>query len=310
MNTSNEPSSQSSAAISSSANRDSSGASDSKRFQLAIFTLWKREMVTFFRTRSRLATALAFPVMLWLMLGFGLNNSFQIQTAAPQSGETAATPDVISTSLDAAAQAQAADIGYLAYFFPGIIVMVLLFTAIFSTISVIDDRKSGFLQGVMVAPVSRLAIVLGKILGGATVAIVQAFILTILIWPTLTIPNASFLGLIPAAIAMIIVAISLTAMGLAIAWPMDSTAAFHGIMNVLLMPMWFLCGALFPFSGAPIGLKALMLINPLTYGYTVVSAHLIGTENHSIPLSIAWVIMIGFTALLVWLSVRVASKQA
>ncbi|QDU34999.1 Inner membrane transport permease YbhR [Poriferisphaera corsica] len=271
---------------------DHSDLAHSSNSRLAIMTLWKREMVTFFRAKSRLATALAFPVMLWLMLGFGLNSSF-----APPASEEAAI-------------GVAGGIGYLAYFFPGIIVMVLLFTAIFSTISVIDDRKSGFLQGVMVAPVSRTAIVLGKILGGATVAVVQAFILTALIWPFMDAPQASVWGLIPAAAAMIVVAISLTALGLAIAWPMDSTAAFHGIMNVLLMPMWFLCGALFPLAGAPIGLKILMLINPLTYGYTIVCAHLIGVESGTIPLWLAWVVTIVFTAVLIGLCAKVANKRA
>src|SRR5881396_1380148 len=115
---------------------------------LPSLTLWQREMVRFFRQRDRVVGALATPIVFWLLLGLGLGKSFS----------TPGTP---------------AGHGYLEYFYAGTLVMILLFTAIFSTISVIEDRREGFLQGVLVAPVGRLAIVLGKLLGGTTLAFVQ-----------------------------------------------------------------------------------------------------------------------------------------
>src|ERR1022692_2130579 len=120
-------------------------------FVLPAYTLWWREMVRFFRQRDRVVSALGTPLVFWLLLGSGLGKSFSAP-AAP------------------------AGHGYLEYFFGGTIVLVLLFTAIFSTISIIEDRREGFLQAVLVAPVGRLAIVLGKILGGATLAFVQGLV--------------------------------------------------------------------------------------------------------------------------------------
>lgn len=206
-------------------------------------TLWQREMVRFLRQRNRVVGALVTPVVFWLLLGSGLGKSF-------------------STPLAGSGQ------GYLEYFFPGTVVLILLFTAIFSTISIIEDRREGFLQGVMVAPVSNLGIVIGKLGGGATLAWGQGALFLIL---------APVVGLklsLPAALwllsGMAILAIGLTGLGFVIAWPMDSTQGFHAIMNLFLMPLWFLSGALFPPSGAPTVLQWVMKINPLSYGLALI----------------------------------------
>ncbi|WP_432797911.1 ABC transporter permease [Poriferisphaera sp. WC338] len=260
-------------------------------FILSTCTLWKREMVRFLRAKNRVVGALAFPVLIWIMLGFGINNMFKTTGA------------VVSYGNDSAPQA----IGYLEYFFPGMLVMILLFTAIFSVISVIEDRREGFLQGVLVSPASRLAIALGKILGGASLAVGQALILTVLIYPLVgSIPSP--LAIIGVALSTIIIAISLTALGLCLAWPMDSTAAFHAIMNIFLMPMWFLCGAIFPVASAPLPMRIIMYANPLTYGYTTISSLLIGTDAQQIPLPLAATIMTVFCIVLVLLAARIASK--
>ncbi len=154
---------------------------------------------------------------------------------------------------------------YLQYFFPGTVLMILLFTAIFSTISIIEDRREGFLQSVLVAPVSRMAIVLGKVLGGATLAFGQGLIFLILaplIGLKLTLP-----GLLAAMGMMFILAFALTALGFIIAWRMSSTQGFHAIMNLFLIPLWFLSGALFPPQNASWGvLRLVMRLNPLSYG--------------------------------------------
>ncbi len=202
-------------------------------------TLWWREIVRFYRQRSRIVGALATPVLFWVLLGSGFGASFQPPGSAP-------------------------GMRYAEYFFPGTMVLVVLFTAIFSTISVIEDRREGFLQAVLVAPVSRATIVLGKILGGTTLALGQALLL-LAAAPLLGLS----LGLLDVALVvavLFVIAFGLTTLGFLIAWRMESTQGFHAIMNLVLMPMWFLSGAFFPAAGAPLWLRVLMAVNPLTYG--------------------------------------------
>ena len=147
--------------------------------------------------------------------------------------------------------------------------MILLFTAIFSTISIIEDRREGFLQSVLVAPVSRMAIVLGKVLGGTVLAFGQGMILLLLgllLGSGAGLQPTAF-GLLTAMGLMLVISFALTALGFCLAWRMSSTQGFHAIMNLFLMPMWFLSGALFPprpDTFAP--LRVTMELNPLTYG--------------------------------------------
>ena len=201
--------------------------------------LWWREIVRFLRQRSRVIGAFAQPLLFWILLGGGFSGSFRAPGAP-------------------------ADIGSMAYFYPGIIGLVLLFTAIFSTIAVVEDRKSGFLQGVLVAPISRGQIVLGQALGGTTLAVLQGVLfvaLAPLVGIRLTVPSVLAVVLVIAAIAF-----ALTSLGLVIAWRMESTQGFHAIMNLILMPIWLLSGAFFPAAGAAGWLGWIMRANPLTYG--------------------------------------------
>ena len=154
--------------------------------------------------------------------------------------------------------------GYIEYFYPGIVVLVLLFTSIFTTISVVNDRREGFLQGVLVAPVPRWRIVLAQALGGTTLALLQGVLLLILAPLTgIQFGVASFFVTLG---VMTLLAFGLTNLGLLIAWRMDSTQGFHAIMNLLLIPIWLLSGAFFPSTGAPGWLAWTMKFNPLTYG--------------------------------------------
>src|SRR2546423_1084460 len=216
------------------------------------FSLCQRELVRFLRQRHRIIGALATPIVFWLLIGGGMSHSFK-SDAATNGG------------------------GYMEFFFPGTILMILLFTAIFSTISIIEDRREGFLQSVLVAPVSRMSIVLGKVLGGTVLAFAQGLIV-LLLGPLaglkLTLP-----GFLAASGMMLIVAFALTALGFCIAWRMSSTQGFHAIMNLFLMPMWFLSGALFPANGAWWGLKWIMRVNPLTYGLAALRQALLHTTN-------------------------------
>ena len=254
---------------------------------LPALTLWRRELVRFFRQRNRVVSALITPVLFYLMLGAGLNRSF-VNPSALAEGD--------------------AGVGYMVYFFPGTITMILLFTAIFSTITVIEDRREGFLQGVLVSPAPRVAIVLGKVLGGASIAMIHAIVFLIL-WPFVA-PSVN-VGLMLAAIpVMVVLSIMLTAMGMCIAWPMDSTAGFHAVMMVLLMPMWFVSGAIFPVGSAPIIMKVIMLCNPLTYGPEVLATVLTGGKATSgVPLhwTICAAITLVLTAGLVWLAAKLVA---
>ncbi len=208
---------------------------------LATYTLWLREIVRFYRDRTRVVGALGSPLVFWFLIGSGLGRSFHGGPGQqPLPG------------------------GYLQYFYPGTLALILLFTAIFSTISIIEDRQEGFLQGVLVAPVPRSAIVLGKILGGTTLAAIQGGIFLLLA------PFAHVtlhLSAVPALVlAIVLASFGVTGLGFLIAWRLDSTQGFHAIMNLFLIPMWILSGALFPASGAAGWIRALMLVNPLTYG--------------------------------------------
>ena len=211
----------------------------SNELLLPAFTLWWREIVRFYRQRTRVIGVIASPLVFWLVIGSGFGTSFR-------SGDSAGQQH------------------YLDYFYPGALIMIVLFTSIFTMMSVIEDRKEGFLLSVMVAPVSRSAIVLGKVLGGATLSTVQGLIF--LVFAPLVGIHIGFGSYVLVAITVFLVSFALTALGFAIAWPMDSNQAFHAIINLFLIPLWLLSGALFPLSGASTWLRLLMQINPLTYG--------------------------------------------
>ncbi|MEO2014813.1 MAG: ABC transporter permease [Fuerstiella sp.] len=217
----------------------------------AAWALAWRELIRFFRQRTRVIGAIGQPVIFWVLFGAGLGGSFQ-------------PPDWAS--------GLSQPLTYQEYFFPGVAVLIVMFTAIFSTISIIEDRREGFLQGVLAAPVPRSVIVMGKVLGGTVLAVVQAG-LFLLVGPLL-----SYVGLSPglqialdpvpailAALFLIMIAVELTALGFLIAWPMNSTQGFHAIMSILLMPMWLLSGAFFPGGGSD-WLSWIIRLNPLTYG--------------------------------------------
>jgi ABC-2 type transport system permease protein len=206
----------------------------------AAYTLWVREIVRFYRQRSRIVGALGSPLVFWFLIGSGLNRSFQGGPAMPLEG------------------------GYLEYFYPGTLALIILFTAIFATISIVEDRQEGFLQGVLVAPVPRSAIVVGKIMGSTTLAVGQGA-LFLLLAPFAHV-KVHLLD-IPAILGvMVLVSFGLSGLGFLVAWWLDSTQGFHAIMNIFLIPLWILSGALFPASGAAGWVRVLMLVNPMTYG--------------------------------------------
>jgi ABC-2 type transport system permease protein len=215
---------------------------------LAAGTLWTREIVRFYRQPSRIVGALGSPLLFWVLLGSGLGRSFRAD-GAPQGG-------------------------YLEYFYPGTLALIVLFTAIFSTISIIEDRQEGFLQGVLVAPVPRAAIVLGKILGSATLALIQTVLFLLLAPLTYDGLGIAVIGRLLGIASLI--AFGLSGLGFLMAWRLNSTQGFHAIMNLFLVPMWMLSGALFPASGAAGWIQWLMWINPLTYAVSAIRSTIYG----------------------------------
>lgn len=210
-------------------------------FWLPAISLWQRELVRFYRQRSRVIGVIGSPLVFWLVVGSGFGASFR---------------------------ADGREQGYLEYFFPGTIVLTLLFTSIFCMMSVIEDRREGFLLSVLVSPISRASLVMGKVLGGATLAVIQSLLLAVL---------APFLGIslgvqqiVLLVLALFLSAFALTALGFLIAWRLDSTHGFHALINLFLIPMWLLSGALFPTSGAQAWIAWVMRLNPLTYSVDAV----------------------------------------
>ena len=250
---------------------------------LPVTTIWWREIIRFYRQRSRLFSAIAQPIVLWILIGSGLSASFQPSGTEDKQG-------------------------YIEYFYPGIVVLVLLFTAIFATISVVNERREGFLQGVLIAPVARWGIVLGQALGGTTLALAQGLLLLCLA-PLIGI-KLGVMSLILTFGIMFILAFGLTNLGLLIAWRMDSTQGFHAIMNLLLIPIWLLSGAFFPSAGTPNWLAWVMKLNPLTYGLAAFRRGLYHNTLNTVGEVPPWTISVLITCLFCVLTYVGASLTA
>jgi ABC-2 type transport system permease protein len=206
-------------------------------------SLWWRDVLRFLRQRNRIISALATPLVFWLLLGAGFSESFR----PPGESESSS---------------------YLEYFFPGTIVLIMLFTAIFSTISVIEDRREGFLQGLLVSPAHPTSIVLGKLLGGTTLAVGQGLLFCLLA-PVAGLPLGPA-NIAPILLSFTLCGLAMTGLGFLFAWPLDSTAGFHALMNIFLMPLWMMSGALFPLTSAAGWAYWVTVINPVTYAVAAV----------------------------------------
>lgn len=235
---------------------------------IAIYTLWLREVKKYFRSKSRIIGSLGQPVLFLVALGFGLGPVFQ------KAGEG----------------------NYIQFLVPGIISMSILFTAIFSGISVIWDREFGFLKETLVAPVPRWQIMLGRTLGGATVAVLQGVIvfgISFLAGFKLVNPTELFITFI----FMALIALIFTALGTAIASVLEDMHGFQLIMNFLVMPIFFLSGSLFPLDNLPNALNIIVRFNPLSYGVDGLRATLDGVSQFGLMLDF-WVLAISTTILI------------
>jgi ABC-2 type transport system permease protein len=202
----------------------------------AVRVVWRRELLRFFRNRLRLVASLAQPILFLFVLGTGL------ATLMPSSG----------------------GVNFRTFLFPGILAMTVLFTALFSAISIVWDREFGFLREMLVAPVSRGAIVVGKSCGGATTAVLQGAVM-LLFAGVVGVPYSPDLFFVLLG-EMALLAFALTAFGVLLASRMTQIESFQAVMQFLVMPMFFLSGAMFPAAGLPAWLAVLTRLDPLAYG--------------------------------------------
>ena len=223
----------------------------------------------FWRQKSRVLGVVASPLVFWLLMGYG-------------SGD-------------------------LARFYSGALVLTVMFSAIFSTISIIEDRREGFLLSMLVSPAPRSSMVLGKILGAATLAWIQGLIF--LAFAPLAGVRIGLLEVIPVAAAIFLISFTLTGLGFVIAWKMDSTAGFHGIMNLLLVPMWMVSGSLFPMATAHGVIRAIMWANPLTYSISLLNG-LLGLPNATPGPLVSAAVTVAFGMVLLIASGVIASQKS
>jgi len=233
-----------------------------------IYGLWRREVLRYWREKSRIVSSLILPVLWLLVFGGGMRG---IELATSQSYQT--------------------------YIFPGILGMTLLFTSVFSGVSVIWDREFGFLKEILVAPVSRTAIVIGKALGSGTSALIQGTILLPLSFLIgIHLSPLSFVILLP---TMVLISIGLVSVGLLMGSLMTSMEGFNFIMSLVIMPMFFTSGALFPLTSAPAWLRYFSYINPLTYGVDVLRWAAFSGADSILPIYVEFLILALFAAAMI-----------
>jgi ABC-2 type transport system permease protein len=232
---------------------------DLGRAAQTVYTMWLREMIRFSRSKSRIIGALATPLFFLVILGTGFSSAFQVR-----GGGTF-------------------DKSYLA---PGLIGMSVLFASLMGGVSIIWDREFGFLKEILIAPVNRFFVSLGKAIGGVTTAMIQG-ILIMIIARLIGVHYVSFWGVLAAIGIMFISGIGFIGLGIAIASRIESHEGFQMVMSFLTMPLVLLSGAFFPIANLPGWLKALVYANPLTYGVEALRYFLLGKSSISIWLCIA-----------------------
>ena len=226
-----------------------------------IYVIWLREAKLAARERARIIATVAQPLIYLAILGRGITSGMRLTNAG--------------------------NVDYIKFMYPGVIGMSILFTSIFSAISIIWDREFGFLKEVLVAPVPRWAVAIGKSFGGATVALVQVVIL-VAIAPLVGIALSPII-VVEMLFLGFLMSIAVTSLGIIVASKMQSMQSFQMVMNFLVMPLYFLSGAMFPMASAPGWMRTLMMADPLTYGVdairNVVFSHTVlrvGTTSESL----------------------------
>jgi ABC-2 type transport system permease protein len=260
-------------------------------FLLPAVSLTRREIVRFFRQRSRVIGGLATPILFYALMGSGFGDSFRVTNGG--------------TSID-----------YLRYAFTGTIILIVLFTSIFANISIIEDRREGFLQSALCSPAWRVSIVSGKVVGSTLLAFLQAMVFVLLGWigGSLIGVSISFAKVLAVMPVILLLSFGLSGLGFVFAWWLNSIQGFHSIMNLVLFPMWLLSGSFFPASSAPGWMRAIMLANPLTYGAAALRRTLDRGSVLTDPNIPGWgtsaVVLLVFAVIVMLVATRVASATA
>ena len=224
-----------------------------------MIAIWQRDVLKFFRDRARLFGSFVMPVLFLLIFGGGLSGTMESLVMSGVEGE--------------------GNFQYVKFVFPGIVAMTLLMTAVFSSLSIIPDKEFGYMKEIMVSPISRVYIALGKMLGASTVAFIQGVMMFLLI-PFLGI-RYDFINLIKVLPFMFLLACTLASVGLLIASLLKSTQGFQLIVQIIVMPMVFLSGALFPVSNMPGWMDIIVKLNPITYGVDIMKKVMIDVDSLS-----------------------------
>ena len=241
-----------------------------------IYILWLRQLKKFSRSKARIIGSIGQPLLFLVALGFGLGSIFE------KAGEG----------------------NYISFLSPGIIAMTILFSSIFTGVDIIYDRQFGFLKETLVAPVSRFQIMFGRTLGGATTSLVQGLIVLLI-----TVPLGFHLNwtMLPIGILfMFLIALFFTALGTSIGSLLKDMQAFQLIMNFLVMPIFFLSGALFPIDGSSKIFKYILSVNPLAYGVDGIRGSLTGEFHFSLGIDLSVLLVV--TAVILWVGSYLFSK--
>lgn len=225
----------------------------------AIYAIWQRDLTKFFRDKARLFGSFTMPILFLLIFGGGMSGSME--------------------SMMAGGMGDASDFNYVEFIFPGIVAMTLLMTSVFSAMSIIEDKDFGYMKEILVSPISRVSIAVGKMLGAATVATIQGILMFILIpFIGLSYDLVAIIQVIP---FMFLLACALSGLGLLFASIIKSTQGFQMTVQILVMPMIFLSGALFPINNMPAWMDVIVKINPVTYGVDVMKKIIIDVDSLS-----------------------------
>ena len=244
-----------------------------------VYTMWLREMLRFWRSKSRIIGSLATPLFFLVFLGAGFSSSFQVEDGKPF------------------------DPSYLA---PGLIGMTVLFSSMMGGVSIIWDREFGFLKEILIAPVSRFFVALGKAVGGVTTSMIQGTLIMIIAW-FIGIQYNSLSGVIAAVVIMFISGIGFIGLGIAVASKIDSHEGFQMVMSFLTMPLVLLSGAFFPISKLPAWLTVLVYANPLTYGVEALRYFLLGESI--IPISRSIMVLLAFALVMTFVGGKLFGKM-
>ncbi len=209
-----------------------------------IYAIWQRDVIKFFRDKARLIGSFAMPFMFLILFGSGMSGA-------------------LSSMIGGNAAGPLADFDFIEFMFPGIIGLTVFNTAIFSALSVVQDKEFGYMREILVSPMSRVSIAIGKVLGGSTVAVIQGLMMLIFV-PFIGV-SITFLMVLKLIPVMFLVAFAISSIGLLIASSLKTSQGFQMVIQILVFPMLFLSGAMFPLNGMPGWMDVIVKLNPLTY---------------------------------------------